>query len=112
MSRVIFLNRYFFPDHSATSLILSEVAFALAAAGHDVHVITSQQRYDDPQVELPAEETASGVKVHRVRTTRFGRGRLLGRSLDYISFYLAARRALRRLVSAQDVVVSKTDPPL
>ena len=48
MKRIIFLNRFFFPDHSATSQILSDLAFHLAGKGRDVHVITSRQKYDDP----------------------------------------------------------------
>lgn len=112
MAKVIFLNRYFFPDLSATSQILSELAFALAAKGHDVHVITSRQLYDQPEMQLPPEEAARGVKIHRFRTTAFGRAKLLGRSFDYLSFYLAARRALASLAAADDIVVAMTDPPL
>jgi hypothetical protein len=41
--KIVFLNRYFFPDHSATSQLLSDVAFHLAEAGHEVHVICSRQ---------------------------------------------------------------------
>jgi hypothetical protein len=40
--RLIFLNRFFFPDHSATSQMLTDLAFALAAGGHEVHVTTSR----------------------------------------------------------------------
>ena len=31
--RIVFVNRYFFPDHSATSQLLSDLAFHLAALG-------------------------------------------------------------------------------
>jgi glycosyltransferase involved in cell wall biosynthesis len=110
--RLIFCNRYFHPDHSATSQMLSDLAFALAAHGHTVHVVTSRLRYDDPSVPLPERETIKGVEVHRVRTTGFGRGHLGGRALDYLSFYLAATLRLLRLVRAGDLVVAKTDPPL
>ena len=48
MKRLFFLNRYFHPDHSATSQLVSDLAFHLAASGRQVNVITSQQRYDDP----------------------------------------------------------------
>ena len=34
--KLIFLNRFFYPDHSATSQILSDLAFALAERGHEV----------------------------------------------------------------------------
>jgi colanic acid biosynthesis glycosyl transferase WcaI len=85
MKRLIFLNRYFFPDHSATSQILSDLAFHLAKSGREVHVITSQQRYDDQKACLPAQETVAGVRIHRIRTTRFGRSGLFGRGVDYLS---------------------------
>jgi len=50
--------------------------------------------------------------VHRVATTRFGRGRLIGRAIDYASFYASSAIALMRLVRRADVLIPKTDPPL
>src|SRR4051812_30727899 len=73
MKRISFLNRYFYPDHSATSQILSDLAFHLAASGRPVRVITSQQRYDDPNAKLPFHEIFNGVEVNRLATTQFGR---------------------------------------
>ena len=110
--RVIFLNRYFFPDHSATSQMLSDLAFFLAGAGCEVCVVTSCQRYDDAAAALPLRERIDGVEVRRVRTTRFGRDKLVGRALDYATFYLAAGWRLWRIARAGDVIVAKTDPPL
>jgi colanic acid biosynthesis glycosyl transferase WcaI len=110
--RVIFVNRYFFPDHSATSQILSDLAFHLAGEGLEIHVITSRQTYDDADSELPSCEAINGVQVHRVASTRFGRAALPGRALDYLSFYRSARRHLRALTRSGDAVVVKTDPPL
>ena len=110
--RVIFLNRYFYPDHSATSQMLSDLAFFLAGSGHEVRVITSRQRYDDPSAVLPPRERVKGVEVFRVRTTRFGRDNLLGRAADYLTFYLAAGWKLWRIARAGDLVIAKTDPPL
>ena len=80
MKRIIFLNRFFHPDHSATSQILSDLAFHLAGCGHDVCVVTSRQRYDDARAERPDAETIRGVEVHRLATTGFGRSALLGRA--------------------------------
>src|SRR5712692_9780164 len=71
--RIIFLNRFFFPDHSATSQILTDLAFHLAGCGIDVRVVTSRQRYDDPHAYLPEADSISGVAIHRISTTRFGR---------------------------------------
>jgi colanic acid biosynthesis glycosyl transferase WcaI len=112
VQRIVFLNRFFPPDHSATSQLLGDVAGHLAACGQEVHVITSRQIYDDPQARLPAEETLDGVHVHRVATTQFGRSKLIGRAFDYFSFYASAGPALSSLTRPGDVVVAMTDPPL
>src|SRR5437016_1824936 len=112
MKRLIFLNRFFFPDYSATSQILSQLAFYVASTGRQVHVITSRQRYDDPEANPPEEEVVNGVQVHRISSTRFGRTTLLGRGVDYLSFYAAVWRELRLIGHPGDIVVAKTDPPL
>lgn len=115
MRRLIFVNRFFFPDFSATSQLLSDLAFHLAAGGREVHVVTSAQIYDSPRAplaSLPMFEVVNGVQVHRVPTTRFGRVSLIGRSFDYLTFYRSARRQLLALARPGDLIVAKTDPPL
>jgi glycosyltransferase involved in cell wall biosynthesis len=112
LPRLIFINRYFHPDQSATSRLLSDLAFALATEGHDILILTSRQRYDDPDARLPSSEVRGRVEVHRLAGTRFGRRKLLGRSIDYLSFYLAMAAALLKLARAGDTIVPMTDPPL
>jgi colanic acid biosynthesis glycosyl transferase WcaI len=112
MRRLIFINRFFAPDHSATSQILSDLAFDLAGAGREVRLVTSRQIYDDPKAALPQRETINGVDVHRVASTAFGRAALIGRTIDYVSFYRSVRRCLDDLVRPGDIVIAKTDPPL
>ena len=112
MPKTIFVNRYFYPDHSATSQLLSDLAFDLASRGQDIHVITGCQLYGDPLASLPAEESIRGVHVHRVRTSRFGRATLWGRMVDYLTFYLGATWRLLRMIRRGDIVVAKTDPPM
>ena len=112
MKRIVFLNRFFSPDHSATSQLVGDVAIDLASCGHEVHVITSQQLYDDPHVHLLAQDTVKDVRVHRVTTTHFGRSRLVGRAIDYLAFYASAWRTLRAVAQPNDVIVAMTDPPL
>ncbi len=108
----VFVNRFFYPDHSATSQILSDLAFFLAETGYQVQVVTSRLAYGDPGAALPAQELVGGVRIQRVWTSRFGRDFLPGRALDYLTFYLSATWALFRLVRRDDLVVAKTDPPL
>lgn len=110
--KIIFVNRYFFPDESATSLVLTDLAFHLSGKDYDVHVITSRQIYDNTSIKLPANGVINQVRVHRVWTTRFGRDRLTGRLLDYLTFYTSAVIRLALLTTTNDIVVVKTDPPM
>jgi glycosyltransferase involved in cell wall biosynthesis len=110
--RLIFLNRFFWPDHSATSQLLADLAFHLAGHGVDVTVVTSRQLYEDATAVMPPREIIRGVRVIRVWSTRFGRAGLAGRALDYLSFYASALVFLLLRCRPGDVVVSKTDPPL
>ena len=110
--KLVFVNYYFFPDCSATSQMLTDLTSFLSGLGFRVEVITSDQRCDDPAAALPDGERFRGVLIHRVRTFRFGRRRLVGRALDYLRFYWSASSRLRRIVAAGDCIVAKTDPPL
>jgi colanic acid biosynthesis glycosyl transferase WcaI len=111
-NQIVFVNRFFHPDESATSRMLSDLAFRLARQGLSVTVITSRLLYNEPGANLPRYEIVQGVTVHRVATATQGRARLFGRALDYASFHLAAFAKLLVLVAPGDVVVAKTDPPL
>jgi len=110
--KIIFVNKYFYPDHSATSQLLTDLSFTLANQGYKVYILTSRQIYDDPSAKLPAIEEANGVNIYRMWTTQFGRSPLIGRAIDYITFYLCCAWHLFRMVSRNDIVVAKTDPPM
>ena len=110
--RIVFVNRFFYPDEAATSRMLSDLAFALAARGFHVEVVTSRQSYATGEAAYPSRETVGGVRVHRVWTTAYGRANLFKRSLDYLSFYLTATWKTATRLRAGDTVVAKTDPPM
>lgn len=112
MTQHIFVNRFYYPDISATSQMLSDLAIRLAANNLDVVVLCSQSRYNDPSARLPASEVIDNVKIIRVPTTSFGRGRIWSRLLDYLSFYCAMLWRLARLAKKGDWIIAKTDPPL
>jgi glycosyltransferase involved in cell wall biosynthesis len=113
----VFVNRYFYPDHSATSQLLSDLAFELSAKGYSVLLLCSNRRYDD-SVDLgkgnvlSSKETINGVSVERVWSTNFGRSVLLGRLIDYFSFYCSILFRVSLRAKKGDIVVVKTDPPL
>ena len=110
--RAIFINRFFYPDHSATSQMLSDLAFGLAERGLKITVITSRLDYASDASPHAPLETIDGVEVRRVWTTRFGRARLLLRAIDYLTFYFSFAWTLFRTANHGDVVIAMTDPPM
>lgn len=111
-SRIIFLNNYYYPDCSATSQLLTDLAEHLAATGYEVIVVASRRLYDSSDARLPATDEKNGVQIRRIWTTRFGRKSLIGRGFDYVTFHLTALLFLLFLAKRHDTIVSKTDPPL
>jgi glycosyltransferase involved in cell wall biosynthesis len=110
--RIVFVNRYFDPDQSATSQMLTDLAHGLSGIGWTVEVVCSRQLYDDPKALLASVEMRGNVLVHRSHTTHFGRSRLIGRAVDYASFYVSAAYRLLRVLKPRDILIAKTDPPL
>lgn len=111
--RLIFLNRFFWPDQSATAQLLTDLAMKLAQEGdREVLVVTSRLDYAEAGRSYAAREEKEGVRVRRLWSTRFGRGRLAGRVLDYLTIYLSFFFFLLREARPEDRVVLKTDPPL
>ena len=109
--RLLFINRFFHPDQSATAQMLTDLAEGLAVSGTAVTVLTGRLRYLGGETAVPSEEQYKGVTVRRVWSTRFGRQSALGRLFDYLSFYLSSVWAA---VQTRDVdcVVVLSDPPI
>ena len=110
--KLIFLNRFFYPDHSATSQMLSDLAFFLSARGYQVQVITSRLDYGEQREALPKRESIEGVDVYRVWSTCFGKCSTIGKMMDYVTCYISAVWCLLRIAGKGDIVIAKTDPPM
>ena len=103
--KIVFINQFFWPDSSATSQQLTDLATGLAGRGHQIAVICGDGGY-----AAAASGEQPPVEILRVRSLPFARG-LVGRVLSYLSFYVTAFfRALT--MRRADVVVSLTTPPL
>lgn len=110
--RVIFINRFFYPDESATSVLVSDLAFSVANSNLEAHAIAGLSHYKRPMGRLESLEHVYGVTIHRVRTLRNGNGPLILRLVNFVLFYAGATIALLRHVRRGDIVVCLTDPPL
>lgn len=102
--KVLFFNRFFYPDTSATSQILTDLAFHLATK-REVHVVASRVPEGEGQPR-------ANLTVHRVANASINAHGIPRRALAYLDYYLGARAAVRRLVGPGDIIVVKTDPPM
>jgi glycosyltransferase involved in cell wall biosynthesis len=110
--KIILINRYLYPDESATSRMTSSLASALAARGFEVVGLASRDVHNDKRQRLPADGKVGDLAIHRLATSRFGRSRLWGRAIDYLSFHVSAALWTLRHARRGDVCVVCTDPPM
>ncbi|MGA8582602.1 MAG: glycosyltransferase family 4 protein [Roseiarcus sp.] len=112
MAKIIFVNRFFYPDQSATSQILTDLAFFLAEESHEVHVITGRNIVGEKVTKLRRTEIINKVTVHRIGRLGMQSPALVSRSLDFISFYWLGAIQLIKHTTHRSIVVVETDPPL
>lgn len=110
--KLVILNRYFHPDESATSRMASSLGFGLAARGWDVHAVSCRQLLGKPLADLTRHEEIDGVTLHRIWTSSFGRGNILGRAADYLTYYVSVFFWLLFSTRQGDMLIVATDPPL
>ncbi len=104
--RILFINQFFWPDSSATSQQLTDLATGLALRGNHVTVLCGEGGY----ANVSAGALAPPVNVIRVKALPFSKSKVT-RLLSYLSFYASA--FVRGLTAPKaDVVVSLTTPPL
>lgn len=123
---VLFLNRSYWPDAEATGQLLTELCEDLAAlpvadptgeggsqAAFDITVICGHPNVSETGAEhlRSGTEARNGVTLRRVWHTRFSKGFLPGRLINYLSFLCGAWWAAL-WVRKPDLVVVETDPPL
>ena len=109
--RVLFVNQYYWPDHASTAQHLTDLAESMAASGFECHVLCARGTYEPGTPPPPRREERNGVVIHRVRATSLGRGSILKRMTDYLSFYVGA--ILNALALPRyDAVVTLTTPPI
>jgi glycosyltransferase involved in cell wall biosynthesis len=108
--RLTILNQFFYPDHSATSQLMTDLAQNLCEHGVEVTALSSRGRYNGGDA-LPSRGYYRGVKIERAWATCFGKRNMTGRLCDYLTFYLGAFWKLL-IMPRQHVVMALTTPPL
>ncbi len=104
VNRIVFVNRVFDPDQSATSRLLTDLAKA-TARHHRVLVVCSRTAEALPPL-------TDDLEIHRAPFGRKDSPGLLKRALSDFGFLAYVAVILTFRLRAGDLVVTKTDPPL
>ncbi len=107
--RIAIVNQYYLPDLSPTGRLVSSLAEHRVALGDEVTVVTGSGGYAGTSLRRGRDQRG-GVTVWRVATPgRRARG-ILGRALQWASFFVLGAWRLVRL-PRQDVIICLTTPP-
>ncbi|MGD0671142.1 MAG: glycosyltransferase family 4 protein [Candidatus Binatus sp.] len=110
-TRVLFLNRSFWPDREATGQFLTELCDDLSR-DHEVTIVAGPSRErGSAGFHLWSHEQRGRVSIVRTWGTGFSKSNLLGRLVNLGTYYLLAAVVALRL-PRPDVIVAETDPPL
>ncbi len=119
-SRVLFLDRFYFPDEQATSVYLTELTealqnrFQIEVLCGPPGIVTEKRRSSDPltlsPLPLRGRGEGEGGGVHQVPCLRFPKSLLFARLLNDFSFlFMALLRGL--FVPKPSLIISQTSPP-
>src|SRR5262245_9236558 len=114
---IAFFNRSFYPDTTATGQLLTDLCEDLVREhGCRVSVVTGPPLLATAAVKkqgwgLFTVDEHKGIKIYRVRGTRFSKDRFAGRATNYMTYFFGACWAGLRL-DRPDVLVALTDPPI
>src|ERR1022692_5295853 len=108
--KILVVNQFFYPDHSAVSQQLTDLAEDLTAAGDQISVICGRGVYQSGELAQPKHEQYKGIRIHRVYSGGFGKRTHVGRLADMLSFYLTAFWAML-WAERPDVLYVISTPP-
>jgi len=112
---ILFINQYYYPDPAATAQILTELCTDLSR-WFNVTVVTGFPSYHEDvrysRKGLIKRECIKGVKVIRSYNTSFSRKHMIGRYINYFTFFLFSWFTILFCTGKQDIIVTLTDPPV
>ncbi|HLJ60623.1 MAG TPA: glycosyltransferase family 4 protein [bacterium] len=111
--RVLLLTPHYLPEIRSVSVLMSQLADDLAAAGHTVTVLTPYPPANMAEVEavsVPAREARNGVRVLRIQVLPFVKVAPVVRALTH--FTLAGAMAAAGLREGRHDVMIAYSPPL
>jgi len=113
-TRILFVNRSYWPDMEATGQLLTELCEGLAGSeDFEISVLCGAPNFPAEGVEFQGKgtELVNNVKVRRTWHTTFDKSSFLGRLANFVTFCVSSFFALL-FGPKVDVIVCQTDPPL
>lgn len=111
MARILIISQVFYPDLSAVSQVLTDLAEDLRTRGHEVDVYSSRGAYENPSITFPSFEVHRGVRIFRLWQASFPKHSRLGRVLNFSSFNLSMMWRLLSASERYDLIIGTTVPP-
>lgn len=110
--RILIINQYFYPDISATSQIITELAVGLSKY-FEIEILCGKPSYnpiESTKINLFKFYKYRGCKVLRVWNTTFERKSFIGRILNYLTYIFFAVFTIIFLKRVK-ICIAMTDPP-
>ncbi|BAZ39818.1 glycosyltransferase [Calothrix sp. NIES-4101] len=105
------ITQYFPPDYAATGQLVEELVHELGTLGVDIEVFTGQPGYAFGTTNAPAIEKNGRVKIKRSRTSQMFPGRIRGKALNGVMFFVRSLSHLIRHSRSHNLLLVTTAPP-
>jgi glycosyltransferase involved in cell wall biosynthesis len=109
--QVTMINQFFPPDYAATGQLIAELAYKLKDNFRLVEVFSSEPGYAFKQRDLPRWDHQKAISIRRSKSVNVSYGRIRGKTLSGVLFFLRAIIHLLRASSRRQVVLLTTAPP-
>jgi hypothetical protein len=86
VARILIISQVFYPDMTAVSQALMDLAEDLSKRGHEVIVFSSRLGYEDSSTSFSSRGSYRGASIIRLRQTAFSKKSKLGRIINFASF--------------------------
>jgi glycosyltransferase involved in cell wall biosynthesis len=111
--RIAILNQYYVPDVASTGHLLSELGEYLTEQGDEVSVLACWPSYGPPETwqKCPSREVQNGIYIRRMKTTRFSKNNIIGRTINSLTFLVQLTLLLLFRPFRKEVFLYTTNPP-
>ncbi len=108
IKKILIVSQMFYPDHSSTSKVMTDLAVFLAENGYEVLALSQNRSYQNEKETFPPREEYKGIRIFRVPVPCSSKNSLAGRVILNLSFILKAKKRIREM--GADILFSVSNP--